>query len=300
MKIKINKSNTDLQEKLAIRIDGSRWHGEYFTAICPFHTSFPIRASLFVNDHMFWCASCSKSGSLEYLEHKLSNTKARFISEDVEEVIDERPNWGDYLSKYGSYVNTAIEGYKVARNFPVLVDCLKKRGLDIVTKGKIGYVDGWLSFPVFDCNDVFVDWVLRATPNKQTTIKYATRPRKNKSEGHHLYAASWERVETSSEIFIPFGVLDMWTLHECGFTSLTGLLGKSYQPSWFENIRKKIYLIPDRGEEKDAYKFASKLGWRGKVLMLDYPDDCKDPNDILRIYGKDAVITIINSSLRKG
>jgi len=48
-----------------------------------------------------------------------------------------------------------------------------------------------------------------------------------------------------------------------------------------DEYRKQIIILPDKGEEDTARKLASRLGWRGKVLVLDYPDGCKDPNDLL-------------------
>ena len=41
-----------------------------------------------------------------------------------------------------------------------------------------------------------------------------------------------------------------------------------------------MLFIPDKGEEKEANRIASQLDWRGKVLKVEYPDDCKDINDV--------------------
>jgi len=40
-------------------------------------------------------------------------------------------------------------------------------------------------------------------------------------------------------------------------------------------------FIPDQGEEAEAQKFASKMGWRGKVMRCNYQYGLKDPNDVM-------------------
>jgi hypothetical protein len=58
--------------------------------------------------------------------------------------------------------------------------------------------------------------------------------------------------------------------------------GKRLNPQALDNIRKRIIIIPDNGEEKEAQVIASKLGWRGHVLRLQYPVGCKDINDLVQ------------------
>lgn len=279
-------SNPQLQENLSDRLDKVHWHGNYFTCLCVFHDNIDTPA-MFVYEDGFRCASCNAWGSLEKLERKLSNVPVRFHDEDEQEE-NEHPNWFEYRDKYGGWEGAAVQAYKTGRKFPVLMKYMQERKLeDMIIIGKIGYMDGWLSFPVFNERDKFVDWVLRATPSKHTEIKYAVRPRSRKNEGFGLYAADWDKVMSAKEVYVPFGILDMWTLHKWGYPTVTGLTGKTYRPEWFENIRKRIWIIPDRGEEWEAYNLAQKLGWRAKVWFTHtwYEDDCKDSNDMLRLHG---------------
>jgi hypothetical protein len=53
-----------------------------------------------------------------------------------------------------------------------------------------------------------------------------------------------------------------------------------------DRFRRHIYVIPDGQppEEMDkARKVVYSLGWRGKLLALDYPDGVKDPNGFLQV-----------------
>jgi hypothetical protein len=67
----------------------------------------------------------------------------------------------------------------------------------------------------------------------------------------------------------------------------------------FDKIRKKIYIIPD-GDGKDyhdAVKLATSLGWRGKLLTLDYPEGTKDCNDVYIRNGLDSLRTLVQNTI---
>jgi len=57
--------------------------------------------------------------------------------------------------------------------------------------------------------------------------------------------------------------------------------GKRLNPLALDNFRRKIFIFPDHGEEKEAFRLATKLGWRGEVIKCNYEDGSKDPSDLL-------------------
>jgi len=282
------KANTDLQKELAEQLEKVTWHSYYFSCLCPFHDNRDTPAC-FVYPDGYRCASCNAHGTLEFLKHKLSGSRIRY-REGVTEVVSEKPEFDKWKRRYGSYEKAAAQAYETAQEYPILLDYLVERGFsDILTEGRIGYLDGWISFPVFNREGAMVDWVVRSTPTLETNVKYAVRPRKNSHEGFMLYSADWDMIEESTGVYIPFGILDMWALHLLGLPTATGLTGKTYNIKWFSEIRKFIYLIPDLNEEEDAHRFVQKLDWRGSVFELNYPDGCKDVADILKQQGKEGL-----------
>lgn len=294
-------TNPVLQERLVDKLNdgGNPWHGHYASVVCVFHQSFPVRPSLFIYPDWFVCKSCGIEGPLEKLEQLLSGVKTPYKS-DEDVIVNELPQFKKYRTEYGGYRSAVAFAYLTGQEYPILMKYLQSRKLgDVIRKAKIGYIEGWLSFPVYDSDGIFVDWVLRATPAIQTTSKYVCRPRRNKTEGFSLYSIDWKRINDAKAIYIPFGLLDMLTLDLCGLATATGLTGKTYQALWFDQIRKKIYLIPDAGEEDAAHKLKRQLGWRASVLLLDYPNECKDVNDILMKYDVPKVLDIINRSVHE-
>jgi hypothetical protein len=133
-------TNPALQERLADRLEGVAWHSYYYSAVCPFHQSFPVRSSLFVYPDGYRCASCGAFGSLERLEKLLSGVKVSY--KDDEEVLEnELPNFKQYRDEYGSYKSAARAAYKTGQEFPILMKYLDGRGLhSVIEKGKIGYI----------------------------------------------------------------------------------------------------------------------------------------------------------------
>lgn len=277
-------------EDLADKLHGVSWHGNYISARCPYHDD--THASLLVyEDGYFKCLACGVYGSHSKLEKKLTGQPY--------EVRTERqpsPPWLSWEKKYDSLENAAIEAYNNGKHFPALLSYIKQRKLDkFIKQGKFGWLDGWLSFPVFDQDGDMIDWVVRSHPKKQTEVKYAIRPRKNRND-NHLYCPDWNFCQNFQEIYFPFGLLDSWSIFACDLPAVTGITGQLVDAKLLEDIRKIIYIIPDAGELAGAMRLQEQLDWRGRVLQLDYPDNCKDSNDVLRIHGVTKLTELINEA----
>jgi hypothetical protein len=112
-----------------------------------------------------------------------------------------------------------------------------------------------------------------------------------------LFIPDEEMLKKFDYVFLVFGVFDAISLYQLGYPAMTTLTGMIAKPEMFSSIRKKILIIPDKGEEKTMARLAAGLDWRGKVLRVDYPDDCKDVNDLLRTK-KESILHGLASSIR--
>lgn len=279
-------------EELAEGLKNVQWHRNYISACCVWHDdSNP--SMLVYDDGYFKCLSCGVYGNHQKLQRKL---QGKIVSKAIEQK-SAFPPWQSWLKKYTTYEDAAQQAYNNARNFPALLSYLKQRRLDnFIKQGRFGWLDGWLSFPVFDEDDNFIDWVVRSHPSKKTDIKYAIRPRKNRTTDNHLYCPDWNFLNESQEIYFPFGLLDAWSIFAAGLPSITGITGQLVNPELLCDIRKTIYIIPDRDELQGAMRLQEQLGWRGRVLRLDYPDECKDSNDIHIGHGVNSLREMIEET----
>jgi DNA primase len=287
----VNKPNPDLQHELAEKLNRVQWHGHYFGCLCAFHDDH--KPSMFVYDNGFRCSSCNVFGSLEYLSSKINHSVIQYKPEEKSNIQD-KPNWNLWLKKYGSYGALVKSALETAQLLPSTIAYIRTRGLwDL--RNQFGFADGFILVPVYNATGRLVDVVARTTPYKQTSTKYFARPRQSDTD-YHLLSANWKRVEESDyAVFYIAGVFDVFSFEVAEIPAITGLQGKSMVRRYAEllkDIRKKIYIITDVGEEKEGIKLQQMLGWRGKLLRPNMRDS-KDANEILVKYGADALKELI-------
>lgn len=288
MKLIRNENNVELQRELAERLRKVQWHDNhrYASACCPYHQE--THPSFFLYPDYFKCSSCGEQGSLQKLEKKLYGKR-----EVVEEFNYDYAPFKTWWRKHKSWEDAAIYAYQTGKQFPPLMSYFHKRKLgQFVQQGCFGWIDGWFSIPVFDEEGYMVDWLVRSHPSKNTELRYAIRPREN-SDDMHLYCPDWTRLEADDTVYVPFGIMDVWSVYATGVASITGLTGQDYKPHLFDKIRKRIIILPDANEIDGARKLQRALGWRGEVKMLDYPEGTKDSNEILVKYGLETLKNLI-------
>ena len=98
-------------------------------------------------------------------------------------------------------------------------------------------------------------------------------------------------------MFFPFGIFDAISIFDCGFPAGTWIAGKSVAASALNFFRGRIIIVPDKDEEPEARHLADQLGWRGSVLLLDYPEGAKDPNDLLKLGLRKQLIKQLRGAL---
>ena len=95
-------------------------------------------------------------------------------------------------------------------------------------------------------------------------------------------------------MYCVFGILDAVSLELCGLPVVTSITGKNFNVEILRSLHKRLIIIPDKDEEKSAHNYVNSLGWRARVKELDYPQGCKDCNDVLMNYGKEELKELLN------
>lgn len=263
----------------------------YAMSICPFHDDHS--PSMMVWGNGFKCKSCNTGGSLEYLYSKVSG---RIVKK--EKAYNRGATiWREWEEKFGSIPNIArIANVNLLRD-SALWEYMALRKLEGQIKyGMFGYLDGFFTFPISNEYGDIVGMIARASTTIQSkhlryTVSYNC-PEK-------LYVPSWRNVHKSDSIYVCYGTMDVWSLHIGGYAGVTGISGQELNAVNLDRFRKPMYIIPDRGEENSALELMSKLGWRGMILDIKYPDGCKDLNDIHVKYGLDTMSKLIETAKEK-
>ena len=249
-------------------------HGKYVAALCPFHPDH-TQSLLAFRDGYFKCLACGEHGSLSKLKKQLSGWDAPTHIEPSRPTVHLLPT---DLYELEELCKTAHQ-FLLQMSDPLAL-YLKERMLEKrIIPQQLGYVSGWYTIPVYSAQHQLLGAVARASRHIQDT----TGARFNIPTGQQamVYVPDYELIERNDYICVVYGMMDSLSLCELGIPSCTPTSGKdSLHADDLDRYRKRVIIIPDKGEESTAIKLRDSLGWRGTLLKLDYPVG-KDVNDLL-------------------
>lgn len=271
----------DLMEKL----DG-REYGHYFSALCAFHDD--SNPSMFVyQDGYFRCAACGKHGSHAYLAKRLS-MQVPLTRSQPSRVL---PQWRRWEEKYGDLEGIARFAHESLKRSPK--NWIKERKIEnFVESGRLGFLDGWITFPLVDDGLRVIDIVVRAIKGKGDT-RYVVHPVSGDVSSRPLYIPNWQRVKEARTVYVVFGIIDAISLELLGLPVVTGITGQSVPVDRLRELNKRLIFLPDLGEEESAHKIANAYGMGARVRKLLYPEKTKDCDEVRRLYGNDFLMNMI-------
>ena len=265
---------SDLLDDVYQYLDGAQRYDHYIASLCPFHDD--SRPSFFVYPDRYVCKSCGKKGFTKNLFTDLQKKQGVFIQK--KETFFHSP-WTNWERQYGDLKQVIKLAHRNLINHNKTA-YLRKRKINLETAKhlKLGWLDDWITFPVRNCTGQLIGGIARAGETNKSQAKYCTYPGMT---SNMLYIPDWKMIQYSNQIYLTFGILDAVSLYQLGYASASTITGKNVDPVAFHTIRKHIIVIPDDGEEIEAMQLVSTLGWRGKVMKIDWLKDTKDVNDLL-------------------
>jgi len=274
----------DLDE-IINHLDYAKRYENYIVSRCPFHDD--RRPSFFVYEDWYRCESCGENGSTNSLLDKLDGT---FTFTQPQPFRNPFTRW---LKQ-----RTLAETLKLAwQNGPSVY--LRERGVDDRSQYKLGLgiLENYVTFPIRDNKQKIIGAIARTGEGGSSTQKYIIP---KAQDANLLFIPSWQRLDKRRTIYLTFGILDAISLYLMGAASISTTCGMRMDVSYLDKIRKRIMFIPDFGEEKEAQKFAGKMGWRGAVMRCNYPDGIKDVNDIFMSEHKGELLKVLDLKDIKG
>ena len=271
------KASTISYSDFLHKIPGAEDKGNYIVAPCPFHTD-NSPSLLIYPDGWFHClaASCSRSGTWRTLWNKIEGQPIIVLPEKRIHYSTPRKM---IIESGLSDDQFAYQSYLDLSHFTTFQWYLEMRGLaDAIDVHEIGYHRGWYTFPVWDSEYKFQKLIFRTAPHVQAALDGQRYWADGKPT---MYVPDWHLLNKSDYIILVFGIMDALTLNKFRYPVVTPTHGHTFDPDWVSLYRKPIYIIPDRGEERKALELTSRMGWRGKMVRLEYPDGMKDANDFL-------------------
>ncbi len=260
--------------------------GGYLLLHCPFHDDTKASVLAYADGWYRCLGACDNSGPL-------FNLYAELISPgSVKRGTPERvggypPRIPSEPHQQVSFVKNAHQTLKRNTSFSWYI---KQRGLEgRIETCYLGWHEGWLVIPVYSDSRDLLSIIIRSGPQAQklTGLRFS-QPTGQRAM---MYCPDWSLLSRSDILYVVFGMIDALTLSELRLPVVTSTGGAmSFKAKWIKQWRKPVLVVPDAGEEPQAYHLLKNLGWRGKLKKLTYPKNYSDPNDYLAGGDGDALL----------
>jgi hypothetical protein len=269
------ESSVDLDE-IAEALDRATRYENYVVALCPFHDE--NRPSFFAYEDWYRCESCEENGPTSKLLERIGN---------VPRTHKTGSNFKNPFTRWQRDRSLGKTLKLAWQNGPSVY--MKERGIDGETQKRlgIGILENYITFPIRNNKNNKVIGAIARAGEGRSGEKYVIP---SGQDPHLLYCPSWKRIEKRRTIYLTFGIIDALSIYVLGGAAISTTTGMKMDVSYLDKIRKRIIFIPDQGEEAQAQKFASKMGWRGKVMKCNYPSGYKDVSDIFNSKYKDELV----------
>lgn len=271
----ISASSTDLSDIFEVLEQAHQYQG-YITGLCPFHPD--TRPSFFVYPDRYFCKACGASGFTDKLLYRLGKVARPPAIRTQRGGGSDNPFTGWAAARplkatlrmaWETVNNNPGMGYYMTKNRGITEPYRKKLG--------IGYIDDWYTIPIRTRTGSIVGAVARKGRDNPSPHKYVLP---NGIDPNLLYVPNWKKTWSAPYLLLTFGILDAVVLAILGYPAASTLTGKNLPKAALARFRKPVLVIPDQGEQEDGLYAVQKLGWRGSLVRVRWPEGCKDINDI--------------------
>ena len=170
----------------------------------------------------------------------------------------------------------------------------------VVDDAEIGYDNRWIQFPFIKDGEV--------VNIKSRTADKKFRQSKNAEKCFYRF----DHMKGRETIIITEGEMDALSLVQAGLTNVVSVPDGATAPGSNPSDRKFSYLISAEEHLMNAEKvilctdsdgagthlrdeLSRRIG-REKCCRVNYPEDCKDMNDVLSKYGEDRILEIVSEA----
>lgn len=276
--------------------------GSDYVASCPFHSEKTPSFTISPSKNIYKCFGCGKSG--DGITFLIENQKMTFI---------ESIKW------IAAKNNISIE--EVGNRNPIIKPVPRLQKLSNET---INYFENTrhisnntlLRFGVTES----IEWMPKAKGEVKTicfnyyknselvNIKFRAKGKDFKmAKDAELIFYNLDAMKDETTVYITEGEIDAMSLHEVGIYNVISVPnGASVSTTqrleyldncwhYFVNVNKVILVVDnDNAGQKLQDELARRIGY-SKCYLVKYLDGCKDANDVLVKFGKDALKSVLES-----
>lgn len=283
-----------LKEEITLKAQGN-----YYVAKCPFHDEKTPSFKLKKTDTHFKCFGCGASGDvIDFIvKHKsLSFQDAvKYVAQVSNFTIEETTK------------EITIPEKRLEKIDKAYIEQFEKRGIsnNTLLRFKISQSIEWMfkaqaKIPVV-CFNYYRDGEL-------VNIKFRGKDKDfSLVKGAELILYNIDAIKDTDTAIIVEGEIDCLSMYEAGIyncVSVPNGASKNNNLTYIDNCieylidKKKIIIAVDNDEigQKLKDELARRLDI-DRCFYLDYPQDCKDANDVLIKYGKESLKELVYNAL---
>jgi twinkle protein len=284
-----------IQDFLQLKKSGSEYECK-----CPFHTDKTPSFKVSPAKQIYKCFGCGKSGdAIQFLiEHEKLNyiDAVKYIAKKYNIEVDE--------TSPKSYEKPIPRLEKVS---PEVISYFQKRGIsnDTLLRFKITEAIEWMPKAKAEvktiCFNYYKDEIL-------TNIKFRAKDKDFKlTKNAELIFYNLDQIKDETDCIITEGEIDCLSLHEAGIYNsvsvpngaATGHQQLNYLDNCYEYFinKQRVIIATDNDAPGKGLRdeLARRIGYE-KCFIVEWPNDCKDMNDVLVKHGKHMVHSMIEQA----
>jgi len=273
--------------------------GSEYEALCPFHKEKTPSFKVSPSKDIYKCFGCGRSGdSIDFLmgHENMDYVKAiRYLAGKYHiEISEERKVYEKPLPR-------------LEKLQPATIKYFEGRGISNNTLLRMGISESmeWMPKANKEVPAICFNYL---KDGELVNIKFRAKDKDFKlHKDSELIFYNLDSLENETTAIIVEGEIDALTLHECGIYNVVSVpngAGTGHQQlkyldncwQYFEG-KTQIMVFTDNDEPglRLRDEISRRLG-RDRCYTVDYPEDCKDANEILMKHGKGMVLSVIEQA----
>jgi len=270
--------------------------GNDAVGLCPFHHEKTPSFNVSRSKRIYKCFGCDKSGDvIQFImdhENKSYYESIKFLGEKYNIEIDQKIKTYEKPKTSSSPLSSEIINY------------FQSRGISKNTLQRFKVTES-------------IEWMPKANKEVRTVcfnyyrndelinIKYRAAGKDFKMvKNAELIFYNIDSIKEDDTVIIVEGEIDALSLYEAGFYNVVSVpnganLNLQYLDNCYTYFENKSKIIIATDNDDPGYNLKEELSRRlgkEKCYKVNYPDECKDSNEILIKYGKEELKSFINSA----
>ena len=273
-------------------------HGSGMVGLCPFHKE--KTPSFNVSKKGYKCFGCGKSGT-DAVAFLMEHDSINYIQ--ALKIISDKYNipFSETVKEYERPIP------RLEKLPPATIDYFDKRGIsnDTLLRFGITQINEWMPLAKKEVPTICFPFI---RDDQLINIKYRAKDKDFKlHKNAELIFYNIDSIKNETTAIIVEGEIDCLSLHEAGIYNVvsvpngagTGQLQLKYLDNCWQEFedKERIILFTDNDNPGLTLRdeLARRLG-KERCYKVDYPEGCKDANDILIKHGKPMLQSIIDQA----